>query len=70
VENLPESGNRINATEKLVFWDSTGTTFAAGERIGVVGQSGVTYGMHLFFEVLVGGRPVDPAPYPALSACK
>jgi len=46
------------------------TRVAAGERIGVVGHSGVTYGMHLFFEVLVGGRPVDPNPYLGLSACK
>ena len=45
------------------------TRVAAGERIGVVGHSGVTYGMHLFFEVLVSGRAVDPAPYLGLSAC-
>ena len=39
---------------------------AAGEPIGVVGHSGVTYGMHLFFGILVDGRAVDPAPWLAL----
>ena len=46
------------------------TRVAAGERIGVVGHSGVTYGMHLFFAVLVGGRPVDPAPFLAVRRCR
>jgi murein DD-endopeptidase MepM/ murein hydrolase activator NlpD len=41
----------------------------AGERLGVVGHSGVTYGMHLFFGMIVGNRPVDPAPYLALGLC-
>jgi len=46
------------------------TKVAAGERIGVVGHSGVTYGMHLFFAILVGGRAVDPAPFLALERCE
>lgn len=41
----------------------------ARERLGVVGHSGVTYGMHLFFGMIVGNRPVDPAPYLALGLC-
>jgi murein DD-endopeptidase MepM/ murein hydrolase activator NlpD len=40
-----------------------------GEKLGVVGHSGVMYGMHLFFGMLVGDRAVDPAPYLALSQC-
>jgi murein DD-endopeptidase MepM/ murein hydrolase activator NlpD len=40
-----------------------------GETLGVVGHTGVTYGMHLFFGMIVGDRPVDPAPYLALSLC-
>jgi murein DD-endopeptidase MepM/ murein hydrolase activator NlpD len=40
-----------------------------GDRLGVVGHSGVTYGMHLFFGMIVGNRPVDPAPYLGLSLC-
>jgi murein DD-endopeptidase MepM/ murein hydrolase activator NlpD len=35
---------------------------AAGEKLGVVGRSGVTYGTHLYFEVLINGHPVDPEP--------
>jgi murein DD-endopeptidase MepM/ murein hydrolase activator NlpD len=45
------------------------TNIAAGERIGVVGHSGKTYGMHLFFEVLIDGRPIDPAPLLGLERC-
>lgn len=41
----------------------------AGEKIGVVGQTGVTYGMHVYFEMLMAGRPVDPAPFLGLSLC-
>jgi murein DD-endopeptidase MepM/ murein hydrolase activator NlpD len=36
---------------------------AGGEKIGVVGHSGVTYGMHLYFGMFVNGRPVDPTKY-------
>jgi murein DD-endopeptidase MepM/ murein hydrolase activator NlpD len=44
-------------------------TIAAGEKLGVVGHTGVTYGMHLYFEMLEGGKPVDPAPYLGVSQC-
>lgn len=46
------------------------TNIAAGERIGVVGLSGVTFGMHLYFEVMIDGRPVDPAPLLHLQPCE
>ena len=45
------------------------TSITAGERLGVVGHSGVTYGMHLYFEVVVDGHPVDPAPLLGIHAC-
>jgi murein DD-endopeptidase MepM/ murein hydrolase activator NlpD len=41
----------------------------AGERLATVGRSGLTYGSHLFFGMIVGGRPVDPAPYLGLKPC-
>jgi murein DD-endopeptidase MepM/ murein hydrolase activator NlpD len=41
----------------------------AGETIGVVGQSGVSYGMHVYFEMLMAGQPVDPAPFLGVSLC-
>lgn len=44
-------------------------TVAAGEKLGVVGRSGVTYGTHLYFEVLVEGHPVDPEPLLPASRC-
>jgi murein DD-endopeptidase MepM/ murein hydrolase activator NlpD len=45
------------------------TNIVAGERLGVIGHSGVTYGMHLYFEVMVDGHPVDPAPLLGLRPC-
>ena len=45
------------------------TVVAAGEKLGVVGHSGVTYGMHLYFEMLLDGHPVDPAPYLGVPQC-
>jgi len=41
-----------------------GGVVETGERIGSVGKTGnaITVGCHLHFEMLVGGRPVDPEP--------
>jgi murein DD-endopeptidase MepM/ murein hydrolase activator NlpD len=44
-------------------------TVAAGEKLGVVGMTGVTSGPHLYFEMILGGRPVDPAPYLNVALC-
>ena len=41
-----------------------------GEKLGVVGRTGVTFGMHLYFGMLVGGKPVDPAPYLGVALCQ
>ncbi len=40
-----------------------GQAVTAGQRIGAVGSTGVSTGPHLHFEVLVGGRATDPAPW-------
>ena len=45
-------------------------TVARGEILGRIGRSGITYGTHLFFEVLVDGKPVDPEPLFAVLRCK
>jgi murein DD-endopeptidase MepM/ murein hydrolase activator NlpD len=42
---------------------------AQGEALGRVGRTGVTYGTHLHFELLVGGVLVDPAPYLRVERC-
>ncbi len=42
---------------------------AAGERIGRVGRTGVTYGTHLHFELRLDGKPVDAAPYFSIQPC-
>jgi murein DD-endopeptidase MepM/ murein hydrolase activator NlpD len=42
---------------------------AAGETIGRIGRSGVTYGTHLHLELLEHGRRVDPAPAFGLLPC-
>jgi murein DD-endopeptidase MepM/ murein hydrolase activator NlpD len=44
-------------------------TVYGGEKLGVVGHSGVMYGMHLFFGMIVGEHPVDPAPYLRVGLC-
>lgn len=43
---------------------------AAGEKLAVVGHSGLTYGPHLYFEIILDGQRVDPAPYLQTTACK
>jgi murein DD-endopeptidase MepM/ murein hydrolase activator NlpD len=40
-----------------------------GERIATVGRSGLTFGPHLYFGMMVNGRPVDPAPYLKIASC-
>jgi murein DD-endopeptidase MepM/ murein hydrolase activator NlpD len=42
---------------------------AAGETLGVVGRTGVSYGTHLYFELRVNGQRVDPAPYLGVARC-
>jgi murein DD-endopeptidase MepM/ murein hydrolase activator NlpD len=44
-------------------------TVAAGEKLGVVGRTGVTVGTHVYFEMLMAGKPIDPAPYLHLPKC-
>jgi hypothetical protein len=44
-------------------------TVAAGEQLGAVGMTGVTSGAHLYFEMDLAGKPVDPAPYLGVSDC-
>lgn len=40
---------------------TVGQVLRAGDRVGAVGSTGVSTGAHLHFEVIVAGRPVDPA---------
>jgi murein DD-endopeptidase MepM/ murein hydrolase activator NlpD len=42
---------------------------AAGEPIGRIGRTGITYGTHLHLELLVDGQRVDPAPAFGLQPC-
>ena len=44
-------------------------TIVAGEQLGVVGITGVTSGAHLYFEMDLAGKPVDPAPYIGVPDC-
>jgi len=42
---------------------------AAGEKLGVVGRTGVSYGAHIYFQMEIGGERVDPAPYLGVAPC-
>jgi hypothetical protein len=42
---------------------------AAGEKLGEVGTTGVTSGAHLYFEMDLAGKPIDPAPYIGAPDC-
>lgn len=43
---------------------------AQGEPIGRIGRTGITYGTHLHFELVVGGERVDAAPLFNLPPCR
>lgn len=46
-----------------------GRSVYGGERIATVGMTGLTYGPHLYFGMMVGDHPVDPALYLKVQAC-
>jgi murein DD-endopeptidase MepM/ murein hydrolase activator NlpD len=46
-----------------------GKTIYGGERIATVGRTGLTYGPHLYFGMIVNGIPIDPAPYLSVAPC-
>ena len=45
------------------------THVAAGETLGVVGKSGIIFGTHLYFAMILRGKAVDPAPYLGVPMC-
>jgi murein DD-endopeptidase MepM/ murein hydrolase activator NlpD len=42
---------------------------AQGDVLGRVGRTGITYGTHLHFELLLNGAVVDPAPVLGVAPC-
>ena len=42
----------------------------AGEALGRIGRTGVSYGTHLYFQMEIKGERVDPAPYLGLQRCR
>ncbi len=40
-----------------------GQQVGAGQNIARTGSTGISTGCHLYFQVLVGGNPVDPVPF-------
>lgn len=45
------------------FCVSVGDKVNQGDMIALVGSTGNSYGNHVHFEVIIGGKRVDPAPY-------
>jgi murein DD-endopeptidase MepM/ murein hydrolase activator NlpD len=45
------------------------STAAAGEPLGHVARTGVTYGTHVFFAVLIDGQAVDPLTFLTIPRC-
>lgn len=43
---------------------------AAGDEVGIVGHTGISFGPHLFFALLQEGRAVDPRPYLGMPLCE
>ena len=41
-----------------------------GDVLGRVGRTGITYGTHLHFELLLNGAVVDPAPLLGVVSCQ
>ena len=44
-------------------------TILAGDEVGIVGHTGVSFGPHLFFALLEGGRAVDPRSFLGVPFC-
>jgi murein DD-endopeptidase MepM/ murein hydrolase activator NlpD len=42
---------------------------AQGDVLGRVGRTGITYGTHLHFELLLDGRVVDAGPFLGVAPC-
>jgi len=45
------------------------TQVRAGQWIGRIGRTGLTFGTHLYFEIALAGHRVDPAPYLGVAPC-
>jgi murein DD-endopeptidase MepM/ murein hydrolase activator NlpD len=42
---------------------------AAGDVLGRIGRTGITYGTHLHLELVVDGKLIDPEPHLGLARC-
>lgn len=58
-----EDGMRTLYAHAKQLCCNVGDTVTQGEVIALVGTTGQSTGNHLHFEVIVGGKNVDPAPY-------
>ena len=69
VEVLIQHDGFVSLYSHLGTVTITGDTVAAGQEIGTIGRTGLSFGPHLFFGILKNGRAIDPAPILGTPRC-
>lgn len=65
VEYVADDGTKLRYAHQPygTSWPAVGSRVVAGQQIGQVGQTGISFGCHLHLEILVGGAQVDAYPW-------
>jgi murein DD-endopeptidase MepM/ murein hydrolase activator NlpD len=69
IEVMVDHGGFVSLYSHLGTVNVSGSDVAAGQQIGTIGMTGVSFGPHLFFGILRNGRAVDPAPILGTPPC-
>jgi len=69
VEVLIQHDGFVSLYSHLGTVTISGGNVVAGQEVGTIGRTGVTFGPHLFFGILKNGRAIDPAPILGTPRC-